>query len=125
MPSVRFSPSTRERLLTSKTAARFGRKGGAATFARYGRAHMQMIGRRGFQVTTDRHFGGDRRKHLNELIRKGLRALDPAPWDGAWRNFNERELERSEGRRESSRPRSRLSGFAPGRTQPADRPPGE
>lgn len=72
---------------TSKTAAGYGHRGGASTFARYGREHMQAIGRRGFQATTDRHFGGDRRKHLNDLIRRGLRALDPAPWNGAWQNY--------------------------------------
>jgi hypothetical protein len=48
---------------------------------------MRRIGARGFQVTTDRHFGGDRRKHLNELIRRGLRALDPCPWNGRWQNY--------------------------------------
>lgn len=72
---------------TSNTAARFGRLGGLATVARHGTEHMRTIGRRGFQATTDRHYGGDRRRHLNELIRRGLRALDPCPWNGAWQNF--------------------------------------
>jgi general stress protein YciG len=72
---------------TTKTAVGYGRKGGLATASRHGREHMAAIGRRGFQVTTDRHFGGDRRAHLNELIRRGLRALDPAPWNGAWQHY--------------------------------------
>jgi len=72
---------------TTQTAATFGRKGGLATVQRHGIDHMRAIGRRGFAVTTDRHFGGDRRKHLNELIRRGLKALDPAPWNGAWQSY--------------------------------------
>ena len=48
---------------------------------------MQAIGRKGFAVTTDRHFAGDRRKHLNELIRRSLRAMDPCPWNGRWTNY--------------------------------------
>jgi hypothetical protein len=71
----------------SPLAAGAGRKGGQTTFARHGVEHMQAIGRRGFQVTTDRHFGGDRRRHLNELIKRGLRALDPCPWNGAWQDY--------------------------------------
>jgi hypothetical protein len=72
---------------TRHDAREQGRKDGLATLARYGPAHFATIGRRGFQVTTDRHFGGDRWAHLNELIRRGLRALDPCPWNGRWTNY--------------------------------------
>jgi general stress protein YciG len=74
-------------MFTRKTARECGRKGGRATLGRYGREHMQAIGRKGFQATCDRHYDGDRRAMLNELIRRGLRAQDPCPWNGAWQNF--------------------------------------
>jgi general stress protein YciG len=70
-----------------QNAAQIGRQGGRSTFARHGRDHMRAIGSKGFAVTTERHFGGSRRKHLNELIRRGLRALDPCPWNGRWQNY--------------------------------------
>ena len=63
-----------------------GRQGGRRTFELYGREHMARIGRRGFEVTCTRHFGGDRRAMLNDLIRRGLRAQDPCPWNGRWQN---------------------------------------
>jgi hypothetical protein len=72
---------------TARNAARFGRKGGASTFARHGRAHMKEIGRRRFTATCERRFGGDRRAMLNDLIRRGLAALDPAQWNRAWQNY--------------------------------------
>ena len=78
MPRFRF---------TSQTAAAFGRRGGLATFKKHGVAYMREIGRRGFQATTDRHFEGDRCNHLNALIRRGLRAQDPCPWNGVWQNY--------------------------------------
>jgi len=74
-------------MFTSLTAAAAGRKGGLATVRKHGREHMRLIGRRGFQVTTDRHFDGDRRKHLNYLISRGLACMDPCPWNGAWQGF--------------------------------------
>ena len=64
-----------------------GRKGGQATLETHGREHMRRIGQAGFTATCNRHYGGDRRAMLNELIRRGLRALDPCPWNGAWQNF--------------------------------------
>ena len=67
--------------------AEAGRKGGKATVAKHGRDHMRAIGRKGFEVTCNRHYGGDRRAMLNALIRRGLRAMDPCPWNGAWQNF--------------------------------------
>ena len=72
---------------TRATAAAMGRQGGRSTFSRHGVDHMREIGRRGFRATCDRHYGGDRRAMLNELIRRGLRAIDPCPWNGAWQNF--------------------------------------
>jgi general stress protein YciG len=74
-------------LFTPANAKAMGRRGGLATVKAHGREHMRAIGRRGFQATTDRHYGGDRRRHLNALIRRGLMALDPAPWNGVWQNY--------------------------------------
>jgi hypothetical protein len=48
---------------------------------------MAEIGRRGFKATCDRHYGGDRRAMLNELIRRGLAAQDPCPWNGRWTHY--------------------------------------
>jgi hypothetical protein len=72
---------------TPQTAAALGRRGGLATCKKHGVEYMRAIGRRGFQMTTDRYFEGDRRKHLNALIRRGLRAQDPCPWNGVWQNY--------------------------------------
>ena len=69
---------------TSLTAKLMGRKGGLATVRKHGHEHMQAIGRKGFKATTDRHFGGDKRKHLNYLISRGLSCMDPCPWNGVW-----------------------------------------
>jgi general stress protein YciG len=74
-------------MFTSRTAKDMGRKGGRSTFARHGTDHMQAIGRKGFQATCDRHYGGDRRDMLNELIRRGLKAQDPCPWNGFHQNY--------------------------------------
>ena len=72
---------------TSANAKAMGRRGGNATLAAHGRDHFRTIGRKGFQVTTDRYFEGDKRKHLNYLIQKGLACMDPCPWNGHWQNF--------------------------------------
>jgi hypothetical protein len=72
---------------TSQTAAAFGRRGGLATFRKHAIEHMRAIGRRGFEVTTNLHFDGDKRKHLNALIRRGLMAIDPCPWNGSWQAY--------------------------------------
>jgi hypothetical protein len=74
-------------MFTRTNAKAMGRLGGLATVKAHGHEHMQAIGRVGFKVTTERHFDGDRRKHLNALIRRGLRALDPFPWNGVWQNY--------------------------------------
>jgi len=62
--------------LTKARAAELGRRGGRATVERYGREHMRAIGRRGFTVTVERHFAGDRRRAVNDLIQRGLAACD-------------------------------------------------
>jgi hypothetical protein len=72
---------------SSANAQAMGRKGGNATLAAHGREHFRTIGKKGFQVTTDRHFDGDRRKHLNFLISRGLACMDPCPWNRVWQNF--------------------------------------
>jgi hypothetical protein len=61
-----------------------GRLGGLATFHRRGPGWMARIGRLGFQATTDRHYGGDRRAHVLALAERGLMASDPVPVNGAW-----------------------------------------
>lgn len=71
---------------TTATARALGRKGGQATVARHGRAHMQRIGRRGFHAMVRRRYGGDYRLAINTLIARGLMAQDPAPQNGAWTN---------------------------------------
>jgi general stress protein YciG len=70
------------------TKAEAGRIGGMTTKKRHGIEHFRAIGRKGFQATCDRHYGGDRRAMLNELIKRGLASMDPAPWNGAWQNYN-------------------------------------
>ena len=72
---------------TPQTAAVFGRRGGLATFRKHGVEHMREIGRRGFEVTTQRHYNGDKYRHLNDLIRRGLSAIDPAPWNRSWQDY--------------------------------------
>jgi hypothetical protein len=46
---------------------RIASRGGRALVAKYGRDHMSRIGRRGFDVTTERHFGGDEDEHKRWL----------------------------------------------------------
>jgi general stress protein YciG len=59
-----------------------GRQGGRRTLALHGVEHFRAIGRKGFAATCNRHFAGDRRAMLNDLIRRGLMAQDPCPWNG-------------------------------------------
>lgn len=44
--------------------------------SKYGEDYFSRIGKIGFQVTTDRHFGGDRKAHYEWLRRKGAFAVD-------------------------------------------------
>lgn len=46
--------------------------GGRAVVAKYGRDHMSRIGKKGFQTTVDRWFGGDRDAACAWLTAKGL-----------------------------------------------------
>jgi general stress protein YciG len=41
-----------------------GSKGGRTTFERYGKEHFREIGKRGFQATVNRHYGGDAQEYL-------------------------------------------------------------
>lgn len=61
---------------TRETASAYGRAGGRATHARYGRAHMRAIGRMGYERTRDRHFAGDDQAMGAWLHRKGTSAQD-------------------------------------------------
>lgn len=69
---------------TPDNAADMGRKGGLKTFEKYGRDHMCKIGKLGLQATVDKHYNGDRRLAINTLIHRGLMAIDPMPYNGAW-----------------------------------------
>lgn len=51
--------------------ARHASKGGRATYRKYGSEHMAAIGKRGFEVTTARHFGGDVEAHKKWLGDRG------------------------------------------------------
>jgi general stress protein YciG len=73
--------------LTRTEARERGRLGGLATLFRLGREHMQAIGRKGFAATCNKHYGGDRRAMLNELIRRGLASQDPCPWNGFHQHY--------------------------------------
>ena len=67
--------------------AEAGRLGGNTTKRRHGRKHYQEAGKKGFMATCNKHYGGNRRAMLNELIRRGLMAMDPCPWNGHWQNY--------------------------------------
>src|SRR5262249_26250119 len=69
----------------SRTEA--GRLGGNQTKKRHGRQHFVAIGRKGFLATCRKHYRGDRRAMLNELIRRGLMAMDPRPRNGHWQHY--------------------------------------
>lgn len=66
------------------TRTEAGRLGGRATVARHGREYMSKIGRRGFSVTVERYWAGDRKACLRRLQELGLMAQDPYPDNGAW-----------------------------------------
>jgi hypothetical protein len=62
---------------TTDTAAGYGRRGGKATLARYGKAHMVALGKAGVRAMAARHFGGDIREAMKWLRSRGLeRAID-------------------------------------------------
>ena len=69
---------------TKENAAFMGQKGGRATAARHGHAHMSKIGARGFWETVKRHWDGDAKAYVNYLIALGLAATDPVPQNGAF-----------------------------------------
>lgn len=55
--------------------------GGKATYQKYGRRWMSLIGKVGFQRTCDKHFNGDRRAMVEDLIARGTFAGDSAARD--------------------------------------------
>lgn len=71
---------------------RIGRKGGMATFRKYGANHMRRIGKVGFAATVAKHWNGDRQACIRRLIELGLMAGDPFPQNGAWQ-FPKRDNE--------------------------------
>jgi hypothetical protein len=66
---------------THATSAAAGRRGGETTVKRHGVEHMQAIGRRGFQVTTGRHFQGNATKCIEHI--RTQRTLEPRRKDNA------------------------------------------
>jgi general stress protein YciG len=78
---------------TSETAREMGRRGGRRTVEKHGPTYMSHIGKRGFQVTVDRYYAGDRAAYCWRLSRLGLIALDPEPANGAWTPGAERMQE--------------------------------
>jgi general stress protein YciG len=63
-----------------------GRRGGLSTARKYGREHMQAIGRKGFASTCSKYFDGDRQALYTWLSAKGLAAQDPYPANGAFQD---------------------------------------
>ena len=61
-----------------------GRRGGLTTARRHGREHMRIIGSIGFWQTCTAYYNGDAAAYLRVLQARALRAIDPAPWNGAW-----------------------------------------
>jgi hypothetical protein len=53
-----------------------GKAGGLALVAKRGRDYMAEIGKRGFEKTTILYFGGDRKKHVQWLYRRGQWMMD-------------------------------------------------
>jgi hypothetical protein len=45
-------------------------KGGKTTVERHGTAHMEKIGRKGFDTTVARHFGGEAKSYVDYLHRR-------------------------------------------------------
>ena len=68
---------------TEENASSLGAKGGKATVAKHGRAHMATIAKLGFAARAAKHPGG-REGLLRELQRKGWQVMDPFPQNGAW-----------------------------------------
>lgn len=69
-----------------------GKRGGDATYTRYGKEHMATIGRRGLAVTVERHWNGDRARCLARLAELGRMTGDPFPQNDAWQ-YRKREGE--------------------------------
>ena len=61
--------------------------GGQALFEQRGVDYMRKIGQRGLQALADKRFEGDVEVALVWLVQQGLKALDPAPENGAWVDF--------------------------------------
>lgn len=61
-----------------------GRAGGRATASRYGRQHMQEIGRKGFAAMVEKHWNGNRRRAVQRLAELGRMSMDAVPENGAW-----------------------------------------
>lgn len=76
-------------MITKENARLLGSRGGRSTVQRHGREHMVAIGRRGFDTTTQRHFGGDENRHKEWLGEMGvhqywLQSSLPATGKHAW-----------------------------------------
>src|SRR5690348_16215120 len=69
-----------ERKKAARRAA--ARAGGLALVAKRGTEWMRIIGRRGFEVTCQRHFQGDKAKFVRFLVAMA----DPIPANGAFQD---------------------------------------
>lgn len=58
------------------TKAEAARLGGLAVVAKYGRAHMRVIGKRGYQAVVNKYFDGDAEAANKWLAEKGHYAAD-------------------------------------------------
>jgi hypothetical protein len=59
-------------VFTKSTAKSAGSRGGKATFTKHGPTHMRKIAKRGFAVTVERHWKGDREAYTAFLRERGL-----------------------------------------------------
>lgn len=73
-------------MFTKDNASQYGRKGGLATVKKHGPAYMAKIGRKGFEATTAKYFGGDESAHRQWMAEKG-----------AWNYFVQTGLPNSKG----------------------------
>ena len=63
---------------------RIASKGGLAVVKKYGKTYMQNLGKKGFQSTCQKYFDGDRQKMIDDLVARGVFAVDYAARDYEW-----------------------------------------
>lgn len=63
---------------------KIGRRGGRSVVATYGNLYMSSIGKKGFRATCDRHFNGDVKAMVEDLVKRGLWVLDEPARISGW-----------------------------------------